>query len=127
VDSIWRRKLCLDAADENLKKPKQMQAKQELGASSKQEMQARPSREKPQTKPLKDQGQRAVLPKKLPELQKAQVLQWTRDALTNINIAIFREAYPEDKLNEEDQIYILKELGRVLRRTPTGELTYLKS
>jgi hypothetical protein len=50
-----------------------------------------------------------------------------KEALTNIRIAIFRETYPEDKLNEEDQNYILEELGRVLRRTSTGELPHLKS
>jgi hypothetical protein len=49
------------------------------------------------------------------------------EAMTNIKIAIFRETYPEDKLTEEDQNYILEELGRVLRRTPTGELPHLKS
>jgi hypothetical protein len=35
--------------------------------------------------------------------------------------------YPEDKLNEEDHNYILDELGRVLHRTPIGELPHLKS
>jgi hypothetical protein len=30
-----------------------------------------------------------------------------KEALTNIKIAIFRETYPEDKLNEEDQNHIL--------------------
>jgi hypothetical protein len=50
-----------------------------------------------------------------------------KEALTNIKIAIFRKTYPEDKLNEEDHNYILEVLGRVLCRTPTGELPHLKS
>jgi hypothetical protein len=47
--------------------------------------------------------------------------------MTNIKIAIFKETYPEDKLTEHDQDNILKELGRVLHRTPIGELPHLKS
>jgi hypothetical protein len=47
--------------------------------------------------------------------------------VTNIKIAIFRETYPEDKLTEDDQNSILEELGRVLRRTPIGQLPHLKS
>jgi hypothetical protein len=47
--------------------------------------------------------------------------------VTNIKIAIFKETYPEDEGNEEDQNYILEELGRVLHRTPAGELPHLKS
>jgi hypothetical protein len=47
--------------------------------------------------------------------------------LTNIKIAIFRETYPEDKLNDEDQNYILEKMGRTLCRTPIGELPHLKS
>jgi hypothetical protein len=31
-----------------------------------------------------------------------------KEALTNIKIAIFKESYPEDKLNEDDQKYILE-------------------
>jgi hypothetical protein len=88
-------------------------------------MQARPSREKPQPKPLRGQGQRAVPPQKWPELQKGPGTY--TEALTNIKIATLRETYPEDKLNEEDQNYILEALGRVLRRTPIGELPDLKS
>jgi hypothetical protein len=49
------------------------------------------------------------------------------EALTNIKMAIFGETYPEDKLNEDDQNYILEELGKVLHRTPIGELPHLKS
>jgi hypothetical protein len=33
-----------------------------------------------------------------------------KEAPTNIKTAIFRETYPEDKLTEEDQNYILEEL-----------------
>jgi hypothetical protein len=47
-----------------------------------------------------------------------------KEALTNIKIAIFKETYPEDKLNEDDQTYILEELGKVLHRTPIGELPH---
>jgi hypothetical protein len=50
-----------------------------------------------------------------------------KEALTNIKIAIFKETYPEDKLNEDDQTYILEELGKVLHRIPIGELPHLKS
>jgi hypothetical protein len=50
-----------------------------------------------------------------------------KEALTNTKIAIFKETYPEDKLNEDDQRYILVELGKVLRRTPLEELPHLKS
>jgi hypothetical protein len=50
-----------------------------------------------------------------------------KEALTNIKIAIFKESYPEDKLNEDDQKYILEELGKVLCRTPLEELSHLKS
>jgi hypothetical protein len=85
--------------------------------SSNQEMQVRQSREKLQTKHPRGQGQRAVPPQKWPELQKGPGTY--KEAPTNIKIAIFRETYPEDKLNEDDQNYILEELGRVLRRTPT--------
>jgi hypothetical protein len=50
-----------------------------------------------------------------------------KEALTNIRITIFKETYTEDKLNEDDQTYILEELGKVLRRTPIGEIPHLKS
>jgi hypothetical protein len=50
-----------------------------------------------------------------------------KEALTNIRIAFFKETYPEDKLNEDDQTSILEALGEVLRRTPIGELPHLKS
>jgi hypothetical protein len=49
-----------------------------------------------------------------------------KEALTNKNIAIFRETYPENELMEDDQNCILEEVGRVLRGTPTGE-QHLKS
>jgi hypothetical protein len=52
-----------------------------------------------------------------------------KEALTNIKIAIFRETYPENKLNAEDQNYIVEELGRVLCEQPhlqvRGRHTYL--
>jgi hypothetical protein len=88
-------------------------------------MEAHPNREKPQRKPLTGQGQRAVPPQKWPELQKGPGTH--KEALTNVKIAIFRETYPEDKLSEEYQNYILEELGRVLCKTPTGERPHLKS
>jgi hypothetical protein len=50
-----------------------------------------------------------------------------KEALTNIKIVIFRETFPEDKLNEGDQNSILEVLGEVLSRTPIGELPHLKS
>jgi hypothetical protein len=50
-----------------------------------------------------------------------------KEAVINIKIAIFRETYPEDKLTEDDQNSILEVMGKVLRRTPTGELPHLKS
>jgi hypothetical protein len=34
-----------------------------------------------------------------------------KEAPTNIKIAIFRETYPEDKLTEDDQNYILEAMG----------------
>ncbi|PNF15260.1 hypothetical protein B7P43_G00966 [Cryptotermes secundus] len=88
-------------------------------------MQARPSREKPLPIPLRGQGQRAVPPQKEPELQKGPGTY--KEAVTNIKVAIFRETYPEDKLTEYDQNSILEVLGRVLCRTPLGELPHLKS
>jgi hypothetical protein len=50
-----------------------------------------------------------------------------KEALTNIKIAIFKEFYHEDKHNEDDQKYVLEELGKVLGRTPLEELPHLKS
>jgi hypothetical protein len=41
-----------------------------------------------------------------------------KEALTSTKIAVFRETYPEDKQTENDQNFILKKLGRVLRGTP---------
>jgi hypothetical protein len=105
--------------------------KQELGAISNQEMQARPSREKPRLKPIRGLGWRAVL-----LLKTARPPKTSRDSrgpgtykkvLTNIKIAIFKEAYPEDKLTEDDLNNILEELGMELRGTPLGELPHLKS
>jgi hypothetical protein len=46
--------------------------------------------------------------------------------VTNINVAIFKETYPEDKLTDDDQNSILEALGEMLRRTPKGELPHLK-
>jgi hypothetical protein len=42
-------------------------------------------------------------------------------------MAIFKEMYPGDKLNEDNQQSILDVLGEVLRRTPVEELPHLKS
>jgi hypothetical protein len=46
-----------------------------------------------------------------------------KEALTNIKIAIFRETYPEDKIIENDQNCIMKELGRLFHVTPKGRTT----
>jgi hypothetical protein len=45
-----------------------------------------------------------------------------KEVLTDTKIAIFREIYPEDKLTEYRQNFILEILGKVLRGTPIGEL-----
>jgi hypothetical protein len=42
-------------------------------------------------------------------------------------MAIFKELYPEDRLNEDDQWSILDVLGEVLHKTPVEELPQLKS
>jgi hypothetical protein len=49
------------------------------------------------------------------------------EALTTTKMAIFKELYPEDKLNVEDQQSILDVLGEMLRRTSVEELPHLKS
>jgi hypothetical protein len=72
------------------------------------------------------QGETLTKTSERPELQKDPGTLVSK-ALTNIKIAIFKETYPEDKLNEDDQTYILEELGKVLRRTPTEEPPHLKS
>jgi hypothetical protein len=123
VDPVWRRKLYLDVPDGNSKKQQQGRAKQKLGALSNQEMQARPSKGKTQPKPQRRQGQRVVSLLKWPEIQKGPGTY--KEALNNINIAIFEESYPEVKLNEDDQKYILEELGKLLRRTPLEDLPQL--
>jgi hypothetical protein len=103
VDSIWRRKLHLDALDGNSKRQKLGQARQELGAFGNQETQVCPSREIPRLKPLRHQGQRAAPPQKQPELQKGPGTY--KEALTNIKIAIFRETYPEDKVRKTRSVF----------------------
>jgi hypothetical protein len=50
-----------------------------------------------------------------------------KEVLTNIKIAISKENYPEDKLTEDDQDQILKELGSVFHGTPKGTLPHLRS
>jgi hypothetical protein len=50
-----------------------------------------------------------------------------KEALTNIKVAIFKDTYPEDKVSENDQDCILEEPGKMLHRTPIGELPHLKS
>jgi hypothetical protein len=47
------------------------------------------------------------------------------EALATTKMAIFKELYPEDKLNKDDQRSILDVLGEVLRRTPVEELPHL--
>jgi hypothetical protein len=130
VDPVWRRKLYLDAPDGNSKKQELGQAKQKLWAFSNQEMQA-PKRGETSTKTSKrprSEGstptETARDPKRPRDLSGPGTY---KEALTNIKIAIFKESYPEDKLNEDDQKYILEELGRVLHRTPIEGLPHLKS
>jgi hypothetical protein len=50
-----------------------------------------------------------------------------KEVLTNIRVAIFKDTFPEDKVTENDQDCILEELGKMLRRTPIGELPHSKS
>jgi hypothetical protein len=70
--------------------------KQELGAFSNQGMLTHPIREKPRLKPLGGLDRRAVLLQKWPDLQKGPGTY--KEALTNMKIAIIKDAYPEDKL-----------------------------
>jgi hypothetical protein len=49
-----------------------------------------------------------------------------KEALANIERAIFKN-YPEDKLTEDEQDLIFKELGWVFCETPKGELPHLRS
>jgi hypothetical protein len=44
-----------------------------------------------------------------------------------INCLSYGKAYPEDKLTEDDQDYILEELGRMFHGTLNGELPHLRS
>jgi hypothetical protein len=44
-----------------------------------------------------------------------------------MRVAIFKDAFPEEKVTINDQDCILAELGKVLRRTPLGELPHLNS
>jgi hypothetical protein len=44
-----------------------------------------------------------------------------------MKVAIFKDTYPEDKVTENDQDCIMKGMGKMLRRTPIGELPHLKS
>jgi hypothetical protein len=44
-----------------------------------------------------------------------------------MKVAVFKDTYPEDKVTENDQDCILEEPGRMLRRSPIGELPHLKS
>jgi hypothetical protein len=131
VDPVWRRKLYLDAPEGNTKKQELGRAKQKLGAFNNQEMRARPSSGKTQPKPQTGQDQRVVTPTEMardPKMPKDLSGRGTyKEALTNIKIAISKESYPEDKLNEDDQKNILEELGKVLRRTPSDELPLLNS
>jgi hypothetical protein len=50
-----------------------------------------------------------------------------KEALTNIQIGIFKGYYPEDKMTEDDQDHILEEQERVFRETLKGELPHLRS
>jgi hypothetical protein len=43
-----------------------------------------------------------------------------------MRVAIFKDAFPEEKVSTNDQDCILAELGEVLRRTPLGDLPHLK-
>jgi hypothetical protein len=57
----------------------------------------------------------ARLPKRLRDSRGPRTY---KEAPTNIKIAAFKEAYPEDKLTEDNVNNILQELGRVLLGTP---------
>jgi hypothetical protein len=50
-----------------------------------------------------------------------------KEALTNMNIVIFKENYPEDELTKDDQGHILEKLGRVLHGTLKGKLPHPRS
>jgi hypothetical protein len=50
-----------------------------------------------------------------------------KEALTNMNIVIFKENYPKDELTEDDQRLILEELERVLHGTLKVKLPHLRS
>jgi hypothetical protein len=67
-----------------------------------------PKQRETSTKTPKRPRSEGSTPQKRPELQKGPGTY--KEALTNITIVIFRETYPEDKLNEEDQKYILEGL-----------------
>jgi hypothetical protein len=41
--------------------------------------------------------------------------------VTNTQIAIFKESYPEDKLTEDDQNHIVEELGRLFHNKKTKQ------
>jgi hypothetical protein len=90
-----------------------------------------PKQRETSTETLKRHGRKVVLLRKWPELQKkprdSRGPGTYKEVLTNIKIAIFKEAYPEDKLTEDDLNNILEELGRELCGTPLGELPHLKS
>jgi hypothetical protein len=47
------------------------------------------------------------------------------EAVSNNKIAILKENYPENKLTEDDQNHIVKELGKMFRRTLKEELPHL--
>jgi hypothetical protein len=49
------------------------------------------------------------------------------EILTTIKMAIYKQLYPEDNLNEDDQQSILDVLGEMIRRAPVEELSHLKS
>jgi hypothetical protein len=117
--------LCLDPPDGNSGKKGLGLAKQELGTFGHQNIQAVPSQERPHPNPPRGQGQRAVHPPRWPENQKGPGTY--TEALTTTKMAIFKELYPEDKLNEADQQSTLDVLGEVLHRTPVEELPHLKS
>jgi hypothetical protein len=125
VDSVWRRRHCLDALDRNLKRTREAGTggiRQPGNAST-------PQQGETLTETLKNPRSENTAPTETDRPPKrardSSGAGNYKEALTNI--AIFKETYPEDKLTQHGQESILEELGRVLCGTPIGELPHLKS
>jgi len=53
--------------------------------------------------------------------------QTSREALTNVRIAILKENYPEDKLSKKDYELILAEIAGAFQTTPKEGQSQLRS